>query len=315
MVEAFPSPLANRLRELKKKEIQPVSASMLNNWIAHAETRLGNEIGGGRLGWLIASSIAVAAVQRAADEEGRQLFLLKGGTYLQHRLSAPSRSTKDIDGLVRGDVDEFLRVLDRVFVEPWGPFSLRRGLIEIINVPTRVLQPRRFDVIIELRGVTWRRVQFELSPDEAGIGEESEYIESLPLSGFGLPDPGALAGIALRHQIAQKLHAVSDPHDPPSSVNDRPRDVVDLILLRNLAAATGQPTPTDIASAAKDVFEARAQDAVVLGFEPREWPPVLMAHPHWADSYARATKEVGLDLSMADAVLQINTWILALDNL
>jgi hypothetical protein len=84
-----------------------------------------------------------------------------------------------------------------------------------VDSPAKIIKPRRFDIILELRGVTWRRTPFEISADEAGIGAEDETIEAPPLSGFGLPDPDALVGIALRFQIAQKLHAVSDPHEPP----------------------------------------------------------------------------------------------------
>jgi hypothetical protein len=36
----------------------------------------------------------------------------------------------------------------------------------------------------------------------------------------------------MRYQIAQKVHASTDPHNPPEFVNDRARDVVDLLLLR-----------------------------------------------------------------------------------
>lgn len=315
MAEIFYSGLQSRLGELTKKQNQPKSTSVLNNWITHAETRLGSEFGGGRLGWLIASSIAVAAVQRAVDEDGRQLFLLKGGSYLQHRLNAPSRSTKDIDGLVRGDIDEFLQVLDGVLTKPWGPFELRRGSIETIHVPTRILQPRRFDIFLELRGVTWRRLQFEISADEAGIGEEYELIRPLPLGAFGLEEPDMLAGITLRHQIAQKLHAVSDPHDPPASVNDRARDLVDLILLQQLAADTGQPMNREIATSARAVFQARDQDAAILGLQPRRWPPTVISHPHWSGSYVRSANEVGIDLTMEAAVARLNSWILELDNL
>lgn len=39
----------------------------------------------GRLGWLVASTVVIAALQRAVDETGRTHFLLKGGTYLQYR--------------------------------------------------------------------------------------------------------------------------------------------------------------------------------------------------------------------------------------
>lgn len=120
-------PIESRLNDmvsaLKPKDKQPNSASVLDNWIAHAGGRIGNEAAGGRLGWLVASSIAVAAVQRAVDVDGRQLFLLKGGTLLQHRLPSTARATKDVDGLVRGDIDQFLAALEVALAEPWGPVS------------------------------------------------------------------------------------------------------------------------------------------------------------------------------------------------
>jgi len=93
--EHLGSRLAALLRTLKPKTKEPVSTKVLNTWIAQAEGQLGDEARGGRLGWLIASSVAIAAVQRAIDTEGRHLFLLKGGTLLQHRLNATARTTKD----------------------------------------------------------------------------------------------------------------------------------------------------------------------------------------------------------------------------
>ncbi len=235
---------------------------------------IGPDAKGGRLGWLIASSVAIAAVQRAVDSDGRQLFLLKGGVLLQHRLNVPARATKDVDGLVRGDLDEFLLAIESALTAPWGPLALRRTAVEIVNMPTKIIKPRRFDIILELRGVTWRRIQFEVSSDEAGIGQDHEAIEAAPLSGFGLPDPEMLVGIALRFQIAQKIHAVSDPHDPPDSINDRARDIVDLLLLRDLAAISGRPTPREIQDAAIAVFESRAEEAARLGYPARPWPPL-----------------------------------------
>ena len=308
------SKLAALLRTLKPKAKEPVSAKVLNTWIAQAEGQLGDEAKGGRLGWLIASSVAVGAVQRALDEDGRQLFLLKGGTLLQHRLNATARTTKDVDGLVRGDMDAFFAVLEEVLDEPWGPLTLRRGEVEVIDVPTKVVKPRRFDIILNLRGVVWRRIQFEVSPDEAGIGRERELIEPPPLAGFGLPDPDVLVGIAMRFQIAQKLHAVSDPHEPPGSINDRARDVVDLLLLRDLISTTGVPTLAEVRKAAVAVFEARAAEAVELERPTRNWPPTLVAFAHWKDDYIRAAASGGVELSLEDAVGEANSWIRVLDD-
>jgi hypothetical protein len=141
------------------------------------------------------------------------------------------------------------------------------------------------------------------------VSDEQETIEPPPLGGFGLPDPDALVGIAMRFQIAQKLHAVSDPHEPPDSINDRARDVVDLLLLRDLAASTGSPALAEIRQAAIAVFTARADEAVQLGLATRGWPPTLVAHPHWADDFARAATSGGVAVFLDDAVAEVNAWI------
>lgn len=163
--------------------------------------------------------------------------------------------------------------------------------------------------MLELKGVTWRRIQFEVSPDEAGIGGDIENIEPPPLSGFGLPDPESLVGIAMRFQIAQKFHAISDPHDPPRSINDRARDVIDLLLLRDLATASGSPTLAEIRAASATLFEARANEARQLSHQPRTWPPTVVAHRHWRDDYARAAASASVELSVDEAVAEVNAWL------
>ncbi|MDA8196657.1 MAG: hypothetical protein M0019_05530 [Actinomycetota bacterium] len=67
--EHLDSRLVALVRALKPKTNEPVSAKVLNTWIVQAEGKLGDEAKGGRLGWLIASSVAIAAVQRAIDVE------------------------------------------------------------------------------------------------------------------------------------------------------------------------------------------------------------------------------------------------------
>jgi len=111
--------LLQRLRNLKPKTKEPNSANVLNNWIMLAERDM-NGVEAGRLGWPVASTIVTAALQRAVFFDGASRFLFRGGTMLQYRLSVPTRSTKDVDGLVRGDLESFLALLDDVFTEPWG---------------------------------------------------------------------------------------------------------------------------------------------------------------------------------------------------
>ena len=297
----------DRMAHLPERGKEPASARVLDTWISQAQDKLGMDAG--RLGWLIASTVVVASLQRAVDQSGRSLFLLKGGTYLQHRMSWAGRPTKDVDGLVRGDLDAFLDALDEALRLPWGPLTLTRTEPEVIATPARVVQPRRFDVRVSLRGQVWRRIQVEVAPDEAGAGDEQDLLAAPGLGHFGLPDPDFLLGIALRYQIAQKLHACTDPHDPHGERNDRARDVVDLLLLRDLAAVDGTPTPAQLRQACTALFAARAAEARTLGREERGWPPRLVAHPHWSNDYDKAAGQGGVDLPLGQAVEDVNAWV------
>ena len=302
--------LAASLGRLDPKKKEPTNARVLDGWIAQARERLDSY--GPRLGWLVAATVVTAALQRAVDEEGRSLFLLKGGTMLQYRLPGMSRTTQDIDGLVRGDLDDFLRKLDATLAEPWGPFVLTRGDVEEIRVPARIVNPRRFDIKVTLKGVTWRRVQVEISHDEGRAGAKPEEIPSPSLAGFGLPTPDRLVGLSMAYQIAQKIHASTDPHDPPLQINDRARDVVDLLLLRALADSTGHPERDEIHDAVVDIFAARAAEAEAAGTPLRTWPAELTPYPHWRDSYADAAESAGVALDLERAVDELNGWLLTL---
>ncbi|MHB8340488.1 MAG: nucleotidyl transferase AbiEii/AbiGii toxin family protein [Mycobacteriales bacterium] len=232
-------PLA-QLSSLRERGKDPASRNVLNAWVNQAQEQVGLDTG--RLGWLIASTVVVAALQRAIDADGRSRFLLKGGTYLQHRMSWTSRPTKDIDGLVRGDIEDFLTVLDDALRPPWGSLSLTRSPIEVINSPGKIVKPRRFDVLVSLKGQLWRRIQVEIAPDEADASDEQDILPPPSLHYFGLPTPDHLLGIAIRFQIAQEIHACTDPHQPPALRNDRARDAVDLLLLRDFVVAQQSPT-------------------------------------------------------------------------
>jgi hypothetical protein len=56
-----------------------------------------------------------------------------------------------------------------------------------------------------LNGVTWRRVQIDISPDEGDAGTTPERFSSPSLAGFGLPTPDHLVGLSMRYEIARKF--------------------------------------------------------------------------------------------------------------
>lgn len=298
-----------RLSGLPERGKAPQSASILTKWVDAEEKAHG--MAGGQLRWLIAATVVTAALQRAVDSEARPRFRLKGGTYLRYLLDWSGRPTKDIDGIVAGDIESFLAELDEALTQPWGPLTLRRdGPIEVIATPARVIKPRRLQILVQLKGVTWQKVQVEISADEGRATQDADTIIPAGLQRFGLPNQSdVLFTIALRYQIAQKLHACTDPHTPPHDVNDRARDVVDLLLLQRFINDNGGPSAAELRDAARDIFDARAAEAAHLHRPPRAWPPVVLAHPHWRTDYTSAAAKAGLDVTLEEAVAVVNDWI------
>lgn len=81
----------------------------------------------------------------------------------------------------------------------------------------------------------------------------------------------------MRHQIAQKLHAVTE--QPEDRENFRFWDLIDLILLRELLDG-------DLAS---------VRQACVTTFGTRgthSWPPELVVRDSWAEPYTAAIEEI-----------------------
>lgn len=292
--------------DLEPRGKHPATVRALEGWIQAAERKVG--IGASRLSWMVASGVVIAAIQRARHSDGLPRFLVKGGAYLELRLGLKARATKDVDALFRGDFDDFIGVLDEALAEPFDGITFRRTEPEPINVPGRLIKPRRFDVQLQIRGRTWRRIRLEVSADEAGAGDRVDQFPAPPLAHFGVNAPPTTAGIVVDYQVAQKLHACTDPHSDQYP-NDRVRDVVDLHLLK--AAFYGDDTDlASLAQACRRLFEGRAREAAAAKeLPPRAWPPEVVAHAHWPGDYRKYADEVGLALSLHEAVAQLNEWI------
>jgi len=287
---------------------EPTSKRNLDAWIEQAQPKTG--VGSGRLGWLVASSVVIAALQRTRADDGHPRFLLNGGAYLEVRLGLRARATKDIDTLFRGDFDDFLAVLDATLTESWGAIELQRTEVTIIEGARRVVKPRRLKVKLLINGQTWRSVVVEVAADEGQAGANVELFTGPPLHHFGIPSPVELAGIVFDYQVAQKLHACTDPHAPPDQINARARDLVDLAIIRDAFYREPHDLPA-LRAACADVFAARAIDAEALGFAIRTWPPTVRAYDDWPTDFADAVGD--RDLTLEDAIDQVNDWIQQID--
>ena len=91
--------------------------------------------------------------------------------------------------------------------------------------------------------------------------------------------PDTLATLALRFQIAQKLHACTDPHDRLRRLTTGPA-TSSTSCCCDLVRTEGRPTLLELRVAAEAIFAARADDARALGRTERTWPCVVVAHEH-----------------------------------
>lgn len=295
---------------LAPRDKLPATARVLDTWINQAQDKVG--ITAGRIGWLVASSVVIAALQRTRHVDNRPRFLLKGGTYLELKLGLEARATKDVDTLFRGNFEEFVETLDAALADPWGVVELSRSEITLVEGAKRLVKPRRFKVKLSVKGRVWRSIDVELAAEEGAAGTDVAVLPGAPLDHFGLPSPLELAAIVLEYQVAQKLHACTDPHDPPAAVNDRARDIIDLVLLKRAFFDT--PMLPTLHAACVDIFDTRATEAEMPGEPARTWPPTVVAHSHWRHDYEALASPLLPDVTLTAAVDELNLWIAQIDN-
>ena len=227
----------------------------------------------------VSTMALLGALERAAPDRAQPRFVLKGGVAIELRVRTGARATKDVDVVFRGDSGKLLDALDDAFAEPYCDFAFRRGA-PADHGP----HAQRFDVRLSYQTRAWATVRLEVSGPEVGA-DEPEYVDAISLEDFRLSGPRVIACLPLRFQIAQKLHAVSErPVDRP---NDRFRDLVDLLVLRELIDDLSA-----LRLACETTFATRATHA---------WPPSLEAPASWRVGYARLAGEVDLDVIDVDA--------------
>ena len=133
------------------------------------------------------------------------------------RAGEKARVTGDVDLVLRGDPESLLAHLDASLADDYEDFSFER------NEPQRLeLRPHvyRTCVKVAFRSKPFMTLVVEVAPVEVG-GDEIEEIAAHDLSTIGLDGPDVIPVLAVRWQIAQKLHAVTEPPLRPGGENPR----------------------------------------------------------------------------------------------
>ena len=256
----------------------PSNLHALQSWISTWATQQG--VAQDRVQRWIAFELIAAAFEAARLDTGRPLFLLKGGFAMEVRLGLEARATRDIDAVMRADANAE-QITDAVRAALSEPRCDGAATFEVLSArPIGTLASVKFDVRVQWHGQALARVRLEVSPDEADAARD---WDSLALPGraaeFGITDvPADIQCLQLRFQMAQKLHAVSNPREP----NDRFRDLIDLQLLDALHDRARDP---ELRDACEKVFTARAQ---------HPWPPAITVRDGWEAGYRMLAADIDL---------------------
>ncbi len=222
---------------------------------------------------LLASELVIAAFDQGHEDPLDPLLLIKGGVAIEMRLRLRGRATKDIDAtlVVAGDMEAVETIVARVLGAPILDGAVRFDVRGIRHQAKSV----RFSVQVLWQEHVLSKLTLDVSPGEAGISSTDR--DDIPLLGIGRAlgiDHGTDVAkcLALRFQIAQKLHAVTDV----AAAQDRARDLPDIILLYGFIDPKLRSAVRD---ACVNTFQNRAAQS---------WPPQVEAQPGWDRLYANA---------------------------
>lgn len=266
----------------------PLNVTQLNDRLAHVARELGIPVARARvmLCTLIVSQMLPDAVA------------IKGGMGVKLRMGdLGTRATSDLDVSTRTRGDKFEQDFRARLAEGWGTVPASKGEQRRnpdapdrvaftasvraaklhdpgLTRPEYVMHPYR--VSIAFLGSTWGALDVDVSDPEidsyahARTEIDGELVQFGAYFGFGELQPVELVG--LEYQIAQKIHAVTDP------AYTRAHDLVDLQLLW-----AAEPDLSVLNRLCIRTFDWRNEQI---------WPPLpLRPMEDWALAYADAREE------------------------
>jgi len=188
---------------------------------------------------------------------------IKGGSAIKFRLGyGGTRFTNDLDTVYRTGLKEFIADYEAKLKNGWCGFTgkiVTKTPAKPKDVPTEyVMQP--FEVKLSYNGKPWITVILEVGHNEIGDGDKPDWgMSSDVISIFeelGFPAPKPVALMPLPHQIAQKLHGLSEQG------SERAHDLIDLQLI--------------VANADLDLRKTREICERLFEYRKKQkWPPTI----------------------------------------
>jgi len=227
---------------------------------------------------------------------------IKGGSSLRLRYGDKiTRFTRDLDTARAEGLDEFLLKLEAALQEGWHEFAgrvVRKEPAKPKNVPGEyIMQP--FEIKLSYHGKSWVTVPLEIGHDEVGDTKDADYYISPDIvrmfETLGLPVPKPVALMPISHQIAQKLHALSEEG------SERAHDLIDLqIIIKN--------EPLDFSLVKKACVR------LFISRRMQKWPPNISKGSDWDSLYSSQVMNLDVFKTVDEAIIWVNRLVDSIDS-
>lgn len=227
--------------------------------------------------------------------------VVKGGNSLKIRYGdKTTRFTRDLDTARIENLDDFLNDLERNLEIGWSGFTGRiveRRPANPEGVPKGYVM-RPFDIKLSYNGKPWATVRLEIGHNEIGDADDADMAISDDVARMfetiGLPTPAPIALMKVHHQIAQKLHGLTEPE------SKRAHDLIDLQII----AREEQIDFPLVKRTCERLFAYRNM---------QQWPPAIVANVGWQELYAAQNPPDGTFRDLEDAIEWGNGFIKSIE--
>lgn len=222
--------------------------------------------------------------------------VVKGGSSLMLRYGIEfTRYTRDVDAARVMELDDYIQTLKQSLLHGWNGFTADIAAVtppSPEDIPQAyIMQP--YDVKLKYLGRPWQTVRIEIGHNE--IGDADQYEEFLPddlaaiFEKLQFPRPNPLRLMKLSHQIAQKLHAVSE------FGSARAHDLIDLQLIASHSTL--------------DFNEIHAVCIRLFNYRKAQpWPPRIVKGVNWDVFYRAACETIANPAAILPTVDEAIVW-------